>query len=438
MKKLFFKGVIISITLMLVVSCLPVSAAETEDITEATTDSAGVSEAEANSATEEETTKVEESGMLIEIGNTTAEETTIIIRTEDDGETVDQTVQISTDTNIVTDGNSSADLSDWIAGDQITYTAEVGDNSGELKALKLRNRSFKRNHRGKNGWIKAIDADAKTIDVEWASQIFTLDVSEARIVAGLKNPASIEDFEVGDRIRARVTDDGDYDASTWDAKIVVVLRRGSVLFMRVTRWVVPAEIVSIPEDTTVPYVITAKVLPSKFYQEGDVNNLIGAPGTELTIEVNENTILVRRFLGRATIGEFMEGDKIRVVGRLNDGTGNLDANLIKNNFIQAFGVSNHISEVISVDVDSNTLIVKPIGTKNPFTRKRRRILNAEDWTLILNDETVIKEEGEDISLDNVEAGDIVRVRGVRNNIQKTVLVRGIAVVTELFENILEN
>ncbi|MCD4762082.1 DUF5666 domain-containing protein, partial [bacterium] len=308
--------------------------------------------------------------------------------------------------------------------------------SGEFKAKRLRNRSFKRWHRGKNGWVKAINLDANTMDVEWAKQIFTLDMSEARMVAGNVNPAGLSDFEVGDRIRARVQDDGDGDPATWNAKIVVVLRRGNDLFMRVTRWVVPAEITAIPEDTTIPYVITAKVLPSKFYEAGDVNNLIGAPDTEITIEVNEHTKLVRHYLGKATIGEFSEGDHIRVVGRLNEGTGNLDAVIIKNNSIQRLGVSSRISEVISVDADANSLVAEPIGIKNPFTGKRFRV-NGQEWTVQTDGETKIKENSEDITLADIEAGDIIRVRGTANRLNKTVDANAISVITDRFLNLLE-
>jgi len=436
------KKTILSLSLLLLAALIVLcpnntKAEDTEDITEISATDAGVTVTEANSATEESTTSIVETGTLIEIGNTTAEETTIIIRTEEDGATVDQTLQIDAHTDIVSDNNAAADLSDWIAGDQITYTANQGNNSGELVSTKLRNRSFKQLHRGRNGWITEIRLDENEMDVTWANQIYTLNVADAKMVAGLKNPATLSDFQVGDRIRARVQDDGDGSQITWEAKIVVVLRRGPTLFMRVTRWVVPAEITSIPEDTlTYPFTITAKILPSKFYEEGDVNNLIGAPGIEFTIQVNKSTKLVRRYLGRATIDEFMEGDHIRVIGRLNDSTGYLDAGLIKNNSIQRLGVSRRISEVISVDTLSSTIIVKPIGKKNALTGKRQRLINQQNWKIQIYSETKLKKSGEDITLDDILVGDIIRARGVANRLQKTVAANAVAVVTGRFSKVL--
>ena len=105
---------------------------------------------------------------------------------------------------IKTNNNRSADLSDWIAGDRIQYTAEEGDNSGELIATELKNISFRYNHHGRNGWIKEIRAEEDEMDVEWAGIIYTLNTADAKLVAGLKNPSNLEDFQVDDRIRARV------------------------------------------------------------------------------------------------------------------------------------------------------------------------------------------------------------------------------------------
>lgn len=133
----------------------------------------------------------------------------------------------------------------------------------------------------------------------------------------------------------------------------------------------------------------------------------------------------------------MEGDHIRVVGRLNEGTGNIDAGLIKNNSIQRLGVSNRISEVKSVDIEANNMVVQPIGVKNPLTGKRRRIVNGLEWTVQLDDETVIKENGEDITLNDIKAGGIVRVRGTANRRTKTVDVNAVAVVTDRYSKHLE-
>ncbi|MEK7202790.1 MAG: hypothetical protein AAB653_00530, partial [Patescibacteria group bacterium] len=255
-----------------------------------------------NASTTEATENVTTTGALIEIGNTTAEETTVIVRTTDKtGQTEDVTLEVPTAyATLTTDANVKADLSDWISGDQITFTAKKFLNSGSLQAKKIINHSFKKGQKGVNGWVKEIRADKNEIDVNRGKNVYTLNLAESKIVAGGKNPATINDLLVGDRVRVRVIDDKDGNPATWKAKIVVVLRRGNDLFMRVTRWVIPAKITSIPTDLTLPTILEAEILPSKFYQKGDVNNLVGAPGDKIYIVIDDNTMLVRRFLGKAS------------------------------------------------------------------------------------------------------------------------------------------
>ncbi|PJA09040.1 hypothetical protein COX69_00830, partial [Candidatus Falkowbacteria bacterium CG_4_10_14_0_2_um_filter_48_10] len=62
----------------------------------------------------------------------------------EDGQTIDETVQVAADTAVLNDADAASDLSDWIAGDQIAVRTRRGENSGELKALRLRNRSMKK------------------------------------------------------------------------------------------------------------------------------------------------------------------------------------------------------------------------------------------------------------------------------------------------------
>ena len=201
---------------------LPMTSLATEDISvvddisvAVTASDLGLSAEEINNASLEATEQETGAGMLIEIGNTTAENTTIIIRPNgatDDSD--DQTIEIESTTSILTGNFNQASLSDWIAGDQIVYTVDHYTNSGAKVAETLRNVSFKWNNRGKNGWITAIRSESDEMDVTWNDKVFTLDTNEARMVAGSYNPATLDNFEVGDRIRARVVEDGDGNSST--------------------------------------------------------------------------------------------------------------------------------------------------------------------------------------------------------------------------------
>jgi len=403
---------------MLAVSAVPALAQEAVDI-DASTDItlsdvtiSGESEDNINNASNEVTETTTETGMLIEIGNTTAENTTIIVRTTDDeGSTEDVTLEIESNSSIQQDSTASGDLSDWIAGDQITFTADEYTNSGAMVAKKVRNRSFKRHHRGRNGWIEAIRTDVQEVDVQWAGKIYTLDVSKARMVAGLKNPASIGDFQVGDRIRARVVEDGDGNNLTWDATIMVVLRRGKNLFMRVTRWVVPGVITSIPEELDLPVTIEVEVSDSKFYEKGDVNNLIGAPGTKILVDITEDTKLRRRYLGKAQLSEFSEGDHIRIIGRRDESTGHLVAKFIKNNSVQRLSVAYRLGKVIAIDSANKSLKVNLVRTKQTH----------KSWKVLTDSETAFHKRGVDnFSFEGIEVDDIIRVRGTANRVDKTV------------------
>lgn len=379
-----------------------------EEPTDITASDVGLSETEINNAATEDLTSVETSGTLIEIGNTTAEETTVVVRMDDgNGGTVDNTLEVNTKTTEFTneDGGKS-DLSDWIAGDTLKFTATKNQNSGELNAEKIKNRAMRKIHKGINGWIKTINVNAGTIDVEWGKQIFTLNVKNAKMVAGVKNPATINDLKVGDRIRVRVEDDGDKNPATWKVDILVVLRRGNSLFMRITRWVVPAKIVSMPEDISSSTTITVEILPSKFYQQGDVNNLIGAPGTQVEVDITNTTALRRRFLGKCFVQEFSEADNLQIIGRLNEATGHLDAKMIKNNTIQRLGVSSRIATVTNVANDS---------------LEAHLIRGAQTYTIKLAANTEVYRRGSGkIQLSEIKVGDNIRVRGTLNRKKSTI------------------
>ncbi len=374
-----------------------------------------------NNATSEATEEETVSGTLIEIGNTTAEETTVVVRVTEDGATQDVTLEVpTTDVKLMTDSGVKADLSDWIAGDQITFTARKYKNSGRLVAEMIRNRSFKGNNHGVNGWIKSINTDKNSIEVEWGDKVFTLSLSDAKMVAGVKNPAAITDLKVGDRVRCRVVDDGDKNNTTWKAKIVVVLRRGNDLFMRVTRWVIPATIVSLPTDLSLPTTIEAEVVESKFYQRGDVNNLIGEPGTRIYVNISSSTQLARRFLGKSLLSEFAVGDNIMIVGRRNEETGNIDAVVVRNDSIQALGVAQKTGLVTAVDPSANTVSVRLLPV----------VKGQETVTINVTTATKIFIDGKEMTLGDIEIGDVIKAKGVYNRLSRTVDAKTIGITSK--------
>lgn len=415
MKKYF--SLFILLTMSITVMALP-ALVKAED-GEATSVEAGASSAVLNAASSEATEKVKYEGTLIEIGNTTSSNTTLVVRVIVNGANKDLTIEVNSQTAIHNGVGNKSDLSDWIAGDRVYFEGVKNTNSGEIIASRIRNRTMNQLHRGVNGWIKSIDTANNKAQVEWGRNVYTLDLSAARLVAGLKNPAAIGDLQAGDRVRARVTDDRDGNANTWKADTLVVLRRGDTLFMRVTRWVVPATIIEVPDTISADSnVIKVEVRPNRFYQKGDVNNLVGAPGTKLEVKIASTTQLKRKFMGNAILSEFSEGDMVNIVGRLNETTGQLDALIIKNNSIQVLGVASKLGTVESVDAAKNEI--------------KASLGEAKTYTIRVQSGAKIQKRGSSglstITINDIKAGDKIRVRGTLNRRQLTITAREMVVL----------
>lgn len=287
------------------------------------------------SGLEEETAAMNFAGVLIEIG-TTEVPTTIIVG--DNSDNTHYTVEVTATTRI-----RPVDLSNWIPGDQIRVVGELNENTNTVTASTLTNLSFNTSQfDGFNGWITEIDESASTFTYTWMQQEHTLRVTDrTRIVAGLINPASLADLNVGDRLRGRVFENSN------EARIVVILRRGSNLFMKIRTFVSNAKLVRL-SSTVVPTTIQVEIQPTPGLKANDINNLIGTEGTLVTVNVTEDTILTRKYFGRTTLAEFSPGDLLRIVGRVND-DGTMDAKMIKNNSIWQTNIFGHVGVIQSIN-----------------------------------------------------------------------------------------
>jgi hypothetical protein len=313
----------------------------------------------------EENVAMNFAGALIEIG-TTELPTTLIVENNDTK--VHYTVEALATTSI-----RPIDLLNWIPGDQVRVVGNLNKNTQTITANSLFNLSFiASQYDGFNGWITAIDKTASTFTYTWDNLSTTIKVSTStRIVSGLKNPATLADLKVGDRVRGRVF------ANTTDAKIVVVLRRGENLFMKIRTFVPNVELVRL-SSTVVPTTIQVKIIKTPGLKKNDVNNLIGTEGALITVNVTEDTILTRKYFGRTTLAEFQPGDNLRIVGRVND-DGTIDAKLIKDNSIWQVNMFGHVGIVQSVNASSSYIEIAwhPIKyklgdkIKDTFDKKQR-------------------------------------------------------------------
>jgi len=303
----------------------------------------GVCEVVTNeSSLDEETQAVNFAGVLIEIG-TTEIPTTIIV--EDNITKTHYTVEVTASTYL------NSDLSDWIPGDQVRVAGMLNENTETVAADRLSNLSYVQSqYDGINGWISALDEAAGTLTYTWNNQEHTVNVTEdTRIVAGLKNPAGLSDLSVGDRIRGRLFENTD------NAKIIEALRRGADLYMKIRTFVPKAELVRL-SSTIVPTTLQVKILPTASLRANDVNNLLGTEGTLVTVNVTEDTRLVRKYFGKTTLAEFAPGDTLHIVGRVND-DGTVDAKLIKNESIWQTNLFGHVGTVTEINTSENYFVM---------------------------------------------------------------------------------
>ncbi|MEI6511417.1 MAG: CARDB domain-containing protein [Candidatus Uhrbacteria bacterium] len=350
----------------------------------------------AKAADSESTSPISFSGQLIELSSTTAP-TTIVVRKDPAGEFTDYTVDIDTSTKFGTNAINTTVMDDWITGDGMSVVGTLNNNTGVVTATTVVDASLNpQNMRGLNGWISSIGTNS--ISVQWQGAEHNVNViSTTHMVVGSTNPAAITDFKVGDRVRIRL------DKGTENARIIVVLRRGDEIFLKARTRGFWAEVTDIDESGTSGS-IDATLLANPHLRDGDANNMVGTEGDAIKIDYDENTKLVRKFMGTSDISEFAIGDKLFVVGRVND-DGTISARLIKDGSMWKKGVAKHVGVIHSVDTSANTFTVTALDGGS----------SATTVTVSYSGDTVFMESGVAKTESILSAGLEVRVRGIARN-----------------------
>jgi len=329
-------------------------------------------------------TGVNFAGQLIEIGSTDLP-TNLIIKKNIDK--VDYTIKVATSTLLGKNAGEVTSLSDWIPGDQILVIGKKNENEQTITATMLVNLSLNiRTHEGVNGWITKINKEARTITYKWGNEehSFSYDAN-TKLVVGLKNPASVNDLKVNDRIRARLLNRPGYELL---AKIIIVLRRGDNLFMKIRTFSPQATIVRI-DSSVVPTTIQVKIEKTPGLKADDVNNLIGKEGALVTVNITEETRLVRKYFGKTTLQEFSIGDNVLIVGRINDDK-TMTAKLLKNNSLWKTISFGHSGVVKEVNIAEKYLLIDWTPVKFPIITKLKEILqknNVKSQLLLNNTNT---------------------------------------------------
>lgn len=348
----------------------------------------------------EDTSPIDFWGQLIELSSTEAP-TTIIVRKDPTGEFTDYTVDIDTETVFGTTAYNTTSMSDWITGDYLHVIGTLNENTEVVTADTIVNSSLNPAvYRGLNGWITSIDEEDASLNVQWMGAEHEVNVtSNTHIVVPGTNPAEIDDLEVGDRVRVRLMQDSDVEG---EARIIIVLRRGAEILLKARTRGFSAEISDMDIEDEDEGTLTVTLLANPHLRSGDVNNMVGEEGDEVTVVVDENTKLVRRYNGETDLEEFAEGDHVFVVGRVND-DGTITARLVKDTDIWRKGVAKHVGEIVSIDTDDNTLTLTPAAGEGDDAYRT--------VTVEYTDETVFHEDGEEIEESDLDVGELVRVRG---------------------------
>jgi len=351
-------------------------------------------------------------GMLIEIGSTDIP-TNIIVRDNKTGN--DYTINVTDDTVLGQRRDQATSLSNWIPGDQIRVIGKKNENTENIESTILINLSIAiRSNKGANGWITGVNKDAKEITYQWMNKEHTFKYDDnTRFVAGLKNPASVDDLKKGDRIRGRLLF---RSGETPLAKIVIVLRRGSDLFMKIRTFTPIVTLVRL-DSAMIPTTIQVKMDKTPGLRANDVNNLIGAEGALITVNITEDTKIVRKYFGRAALGELSIGDKLRIVGRVND-DGTVDAKVVKDNSIWKISTRGYAGEVAAIDTVNNYIMVNWTPVKH-LTRKKLKEKLAE-----IRKAATVTAQALPASLDNGQANNNAAVNS-KSKIKKNVLSKAL-------------
>lgn len=335
----------------------------------------------------EATNDVNFAGMLVEVGSTDIP-TNLIVR--DNKTQTDYTVNVTASTVLGQRKDQATNLADWVPGDQIRVIGKKNENTGNIEPSVLVNLSIKiAENKGANGWITKIDKKTKSITYQWANKEHTFKYDgNTKFVPGPKNPTTVDALAIYDRIRARLLLRAGHDPV---AKIVVVLRRDTMLFMKIRTFTPRGTLVRM-DSTIAPTTIQIKIEKTPGLKANDVNNLIGTEGALVTVNVTEDTKIVRKYFGRTTLDELAIGDDLMIVGRVND-DGTVDAKLIKDNTIWKTSTHGHAAVVTEVNTDENYLMVNWTPVKQLTQKKLKEKLKETDETVTAQtvNETTLRE-----------------------------------------------
>jgi hypothetical protein len=285
-------------------------------------------------------------------------------------------------------------MSSWITGDTVKIEGVLNENTGVITARSAEDQSLDEvRQRGLNGWIKEINKDRSTLTLTWGTETYTLQVTSAtRMVVPPINPATLSDFQVGDRVRVRTNGD------RTQALIIVALRRADELFLKARTREFKGVLV---ENVFRKQSMTIKLAGNEHLRSDDVNNLVGIEGESVTVTWDENTKFKCKRSGDCVVERMVAGDGMQIVGRVND-DGTILARLVKDRDLSTTTENEtefrHHFSLTDVNTTTNTIEADELD-RTEFSRIR------------YTDTTVIRKGNEQVGEAELAAADEAYITG---------------------------
>jgi len=319
----------------------------------------------------EKKNSIQFAGALLEIGSTDLP-ANIVVR--DNKTKIDQIVSVSQKTLFGTNKNQVSQLADWIAGDQIRVIGVKNENTGIIEATRVINTSLV-SKAGINGYVTKIDTAKKLVyyagGANKAEKAFAYATS-TKFIVGTSTSASVTNLKINDRIRVRA-----YLRKGTEpmALIVMVLKRGTETLVKMKTVVFNVTLVRL-DSTVTPTTVQVKIVKTPTLRKNDANNLVGNEGDLVTLNVKEDTRIVRKYFGRTSLAELSVGDSLMIVGRVNaDKT--VNAQLIKDNSIWKTGLTGHAGVVTDINVAASFLTMNWVPVKQLTEKQKKEAIKEQ-------------------------------------------------------------
>jgi len=199
---------------------------------------------------------------------------------------------------------STTSSNKYLPGDQIKISGQINKNTRVIMASTINNLSAK-DLIVFDCFLKDIDKVNSTIDCRESDTTHTFNFKDdARLVAGLKNPASLEDLQINDEMRVRIDEFG-------NIKIGITKKRGNTDF----------------------FVNNINILKGVIREINTSENylILDSDDSLIKLNINPDTLLVQKYFGKLSFSILNIGDDLYIVAKKvnND----FSAITIKNNSI---------------------------------------------------------------------------------------------------------